>query len=147
MGSVASSASGIRFCQEILWLESLDEDEFMSVLTCCGTPLGASNGNRIVHVLKARNTRGRGQKVGYRFDSGTLTYDEVGSSQRANAADTGRRWGRGDCRVIDAATDEAGEQGRATELRISQLYWNFLLPMSRQAPTINRVVLGWKPLS
>lgn len=83
LDSLASSASAIRFCQGVLWLEALDEEQPTPTISRYDPFPEMRMVNRIVHILKARNARGRGQKVGYRFDSGKLTFDEVGIIKKA----------------------------------------------------------------
>jgi len=83
LDSLAGSASAIRFCQGILWLEALDEDTATPTLARHDPHPETRMVNRIVHILKARNARGRGQKIGYRFDGQSLTFAEVGIVKKA----------------------------------------------------------------
>ena len=76
MDSQAGSAAYTRFTQTILWLEAYNDDKTVTVHTCVGR--GPATVNRAVHILAARNSMGRGKKIGYVFSSETLTFTEVG---------------------------------------------------------------------
>jgi len=78
LDSLAGSASSIRFCQGVLWLEAYDEDKALPTMQRSDPHPEQRIVNRCLHVLKARNARGRGMQIGYRFDGQSLSFEEVG---------------------------------------------------------------------
>jgi len=75
LSQVAGSAAYQRFSQTILWLESHDEKS-SKVRTAVGTT--EMNYNRTLHILKARNAKGMGLKLAFRFECDSLTLNELG---------------------------------------------------------------------
>lgn len=76
LDSLAGSTAYVRFAQTVLWLEAYGDDKPVTIRTCLGkmqTPA-----NRAVHVLAARNSKGRGKRIAYMFSPETLTFKEIG---------------------------------------------------------------------
>lgn len=94
LDSLAGSASSIRFCQGILWLEALEEEKTLTVQGPHDPHTEQRIVNRVVHILKARNARGKGLRIGYRFDERRLEFDEVGVVRKAprQRKDDGEAW-------------------------------------------------------
>jgi hypothetical protein len=75
MASLAGSASYSRFAQSIMWLE-YHEPQTSFIRTMMGST--DMEHNRTIHVLKARNGRGQGVRLAYKFEPDSLTLTEVG---------------------------------------------------------------------
>jgi len=73
---LSGGASYGRFSQTVLWLERLKEAKTITVEGNCG--LQPARINRVVHIVKARNSFGAGLAVGFHFDGKTLTLTEEG---------------------------------------------------------------------
>ena len=94
LDSLAGSASSIRFCQGVLWLEAYDEDKILPTMQRHDPHPEQRVVNRSVHLLKTRNARGKGMQIGYRFDEASLRFEEVGiikkeKRKRKDAQDDG----------------------------------------------------------
>jgi hypothetical protein len=76
LDSLAGSAAYVRFAQTILWLEAYDEEKPVTIRTCLGKL--QESANRIIHILAARNSMGRGKRIAYLFSSESLTFKELG---------------------------------------------------------------------
>ncbi|RPJ39301.1 MAG: hypothetical protein EHM35_02700 [Planctomycetaceae bacterium] len=76
MDSLAGSAAYVRFAQTVLWLEAYPDDKRVTIRTCVGRD--QQTANRALHILAARNSMGRGKRIGYLFSGETLTFQEIG---------------------------------------------------------------------
>lgn len=76
MNQLAGSAAYSRFSHTIFWLE-LHEPKESEVRTPHGT-CNLSH-NRTVHLLKVRNGQGQGWRLAYKFDSSSITLNELGA--------------------------------------------------------------------
>ena len=96
---VAGGTAYVRAADTVLWLEHHAELKTVTVKSTSGLNDGVSSIlpmtrsaeiNRTVTVLKARNGRGGGWRLGYFFDGATLGFDERGIiiKQRSAAQDT-----------------------------------------------------------
>lgn len=75
MNQLAGSAAYARFSQSILWLEAHDYKD--STIKMATGSIEESH-NRTLHILKARNGRGQGMKLGFEFTD-SLTLHEYGT--------------------------------------------------------------------
>ena len=75
MAQVAGGAAYTRFSDTILWLES-HTSKTNKIKMSVGTP--ETEYNRTLHILKARNGRGQGARLAYKFDGESLTLAELG---------------------------------------------------------------------
>ncbi|MCH9023653.1 MAG: AAA family ATPase [Planctomycetes bacterium] len=74
----AGGASYSRLCHTALWLEFHAEPKSVTVRdTTMGLNVEAEI-NRTLHIIKARNGRGTGKKIGFNFDGDTLRFTENG---------------------------------------------------------------------
>ena len=76
MDGLAGGAAIQRFAHTVLWLEHHDPK-----VVLCGEDLERLEdfmANRTLHILKARNGRGAGRKVGFWFYDESLTLQELG---------------------------------------------------------------------
>ena len=73
--NLAGSAAYERFCETIITVANHEPKESL-IRTDVGT--GDLEHNRTVRIEKARNGRGTGCRLAYKFDPGTLTMREVG---------------------------------------------------------------------
>jgi hypothetical protein len=76
MEAVSGGAVFSRLSHSVLWLEVRESDEDVKIETTHGYEM--MRPNRLLRVVKCRNGTGRGVKIGFRFDSKTLTYTELG---------------------------------------------------------------------
>jgi hypothetical protein len=75
INQLAGSAAFGRFCQSALWLEHIDQTTG-DVKTQLGTI--PADYNRILHIIKARNSIGQGARLACTFDRDTLILKEAG---------------------------------------------------------------------
>lgn len=77
--SMAGSTNYARFTQTILWMERMPEDASVYVRgqTAASFPISVV-ANRVVHLLKTRNSVGAGMKIAFYFDPRTLRFTELG---------------------------------------------------------------------
>jgi hypothetical protein len=75
INQLAGSAAFGRFCQSALWLEHIEETTG-DVKTQMGTI--PADYNRILHILKARNSIGQGARLACQFDREDLSLKEIG---------------------------------------------------------------------
>ncbi|MBC8468882.1 MAG: AAA family ATPase [Planctomycetes bacterium] len=76
MNQLAGSAAYARFAQSVLWLEAHDHKD-SAIKMSVGT--SEESHNRTLHILKARNGRGQGMKLGFEFSAESLTLHEHGT--------------------------------------------------------------------
>jgi KaiC/GvpD/RAD55 family RecA-like ATPase len=84
---VAGGSSFVRRAQSILWIER-HFDEHQANVSMRGGAFQVAV-NRTLHVLKARNCKGAGTKVAFKFNDDTLRYEELGIENRARK---GKPW-------------------------------------------------------
>lgn len=65
------------FSQTVIWIENHNPPKFVSIDSPCGT-MDNIKINRTVYILKARNARGIGLKLGYNLDGESLRFAEQG---------------------------------------------------------------------
>jgi hypothetical protein len=75
LSAISGAAAYGRFMQTIVWLETTIGRQ-SKVATACGTV--SAEHNRILHLMKSRNSYGQGFKLAYQFNSNDLTLSEVG---------------------------------------------------------------------
>lgn len=94
---LAGGTAYVRAADTVLWLERYDESKAVALKLACQLDRGiqslmpiATTGtiNRCMHILKARNGRGAGWRLGYFFEGGSLRFDERGILTKE---DTGSR--------------------------------------------------------
>jgi hypothetical protein len=78
LDDLAGAAAYGRFCSSALWLEAHPEPEPSTIVDADGRQTLASC-NRSVRILKARNGKGTGLRVGFHFSGSTLRLDECGA--------------------------------------------------------------------
>lgn len=81
LDSLAGGAAFQRAAQTVLWLEHLAapmEDAIIHGASLTFRPDADEPVNRILHLSKARNGRGQGQKLAFHFDPKTLRSKELG---------------------------------------------------------------------
>lgn len=83
LDSLAGPAASIRFCQGVIWLESYDETKALPTMQRYDPHPEQRSCNRVMHLLKTRNAKGKGSKIAYTFDEQTLLFAEVGIVRRS----------------------------------------------------------------
>lgn len=90
---LAGGTAYVRAADTVLWLDRYDEAKAVPLKLACHLDRGiqslmpiATTGmiNRRMHILKARNGRGAGWRLGYFFDGGTLRFEERGILTKEN---------------------------------------------------------------
>ena len=76
MDDMAGGATYQRFSQTVLWLDNLKESKSGSFTVSTGTT--SDDYNRILHVMKARNSWGQWKRIGFNFDAATFRSRECG---------------------------------------------------------------------
>lgn len=77
LDSVAGGAGFTRLAQTVFWLEMHSDFHTGNIEGEYGT-VDSCSFNRTMHVLKARNAAGQGQKVALQFDRNKLRFNEIG---------------------------------------------------------------------
>jgi RecA-family ATPase len=75
INQLAGSAAFGRFCQSALWLDYVDQTSG-DIKTQLGTT--SAQYNRVLHILKARNSTGQGIRLACTFDREDLSLKEIG---------------------------------------------------------------------
>lgn len=81
LDNIASGRAYNRMTDAVLWLESLPEPEDRTIrkyMSTQGVYKEVEKVNRVLEVLKARNGRGSGMKIGFTFDGATFCFKENG---------------------------------------------------------------------
>lgn len=78
MEDMAGGAAYARFSQTIMWLTSHHPAIDIQVIDTGGFPGPSIEANKTLSIRKARNGRGGGYSIGYRFDGRSLLFDELG---------------------------------------------------------------------
>lgn len=81
LDNIASGRAYNRMTDAVLWLESLPEPEDRTIkkyISGQGAYKDVEKVNRVLEILKARNGRGNGLKIGFTFDGNTFGFTEHG---------------------------------------------------------------------
>jgi len=76
MSSLAGGAAYVRLAQNVVWLAPRNPPEALMIQTKFGPQ--EFDCNRVIELVKCRNGRGQGLKIGCHFDADTLRTTEFG---------------------------------------------------------------------